>query len=145
MHPCGNKNWVWQMTNKFMLLHSSLPTEALRVVCSAFQALYAPYSPYSLLVFHSWRLCELLNSIVDKNLIFALHMFNLSIFWCTLLVSVLPDWIFELMSSLRSNYALYRGTMPLVLSSLLKTKNNLLWKTYILWAMSSAFVLLLLT
>ena len=75
----ANKNWAQWTANKFALLHSSLPAEALYVACSTFQASYALYSPYSP-VFLPFgcpyniigKDCELVNLIVDKN--FALHM-----------------------------------------------------------------------
>ena len=56
----------------------------------------------------------LINSIVNK--ICALHVFELCILPCTILrYWACPYFLYplELMSSLRSNYSLYRGTMPL--------------------------------
>ena len=122
--------WKFTAMRYVQISYSNPPAKALSVVCSTFQALYVLFSPYLSVILPygcpSWRSWA---PQLDHNK--SLH--------CMCLISTCShalyhdtgsahtscthyNWILELMSSLRSNYTLYLGTMPLMLLSLVVTQ-----------------------
>ena len=120
-----NEHGAWRIAGKFMCVDSNLPAEARSVGRSAFQAAYLLSSLYLsvflLLVVHIAKDYELLHSTLTKS---SRCMCSISAnsrtlhrdTGCAHTSCTHFNWIFELMSSLRSNYALYRDTMPLILT-----------------------------
>ena len=80
-----NKNWAWQMTNKFA---SHIQVCLLRLSLQCIQRLKhrmcsiaLTYQYFYPLDAHSWRFWTF-HSIMNKNLIFALYVFDLRILPC---------------------------------------------------------------
>ena len=120
-----NEHGAWRIASKFARVDSNLPAEARSVgsgarhfkqpICSR---TFTYQNSYSLVV-HIVEDYELLHSTSTKS---SHCMCSISANSRTLhrdtgrahTSCTHSNWIFELMSSLRSNYALYRDTMPLI-------------------------------
>ena len=123
-----NENWAWQTANKFTFHIQVCPLRLSLQRVRRFKHRMCSISltyPYSYpLAAHSWRswACQL---NYQQNLC-AAHIWppHTPVHYTAILgMPIIPvptfNWIFELTSSLKSNYALYHGTKPLSLSVVL--------------------------
>ena len=98
MNPHAPSNWARQMANKFVLLHSSLPTEAFYVTRSTFQALYVQYIPcLPLFLSIDCPYCKIVSILtwwLTKSLCYrcsiSAYILQFTIMWLMLGMPILP-------------------------------------------------------